>query len=170
MKMCYVIITDATKTPRIVHFLKTKRSLTPSVTTMPKPKRVVTTLSAGLNTKGAFHRLNYAQLEGNVGFRFIDTPQGFRVSALTGPCFGIRVADDLGEVPAIMEARPTIFGWQGGISMKYKFLALKVGYEHPLSGYWVSDIFERIGEPIIGYRLMTTSKPQSLFIRLGITF
>ena len=128
------------------------------------------TVGAGLNTKGAFHRLNYAQLEGNVGFRFIDTPQGFRVSALTGPCFGIRVADDLGEVPAIMEARPTIFGWQGGISMKYKFLALKVGYEHPLSGYWVSDIFERIGEPIIGYRLMTTAKPQSLFIRLGITF
>lgn len=122
----------------------------------------------GLNTKGGYTRVNYAQLEGNVGYRFVDTPTGFRVSAMTGPCFGIRVADDLGEVPDYLMTKPAIIGWQAGVLMKFKYIALKVGYEQSLTGYWDPDVFNE--RPNMGYYVQTTSKPLSLFIRLGFVF
>lgn len=126
------------------------------------------TLGAGLNTKGGYKRVNYAQLEGNAGYRFIDRPGSVQVSAWAGPFFGLRVADNLGEVPAELETKPTMTGWQAGLLMKFKFIALKVGYEQALTGYWGQDVFNT--RPLIGYSLMTTSTPHSLFIRLGYAF
>ena len=128
------------------------------------------TAGAGLNTKGGYTRVNYAQMEGNVGFRIIDSPKGFRVSALVGPCFGIRVADNWNQLPDYWETNRTIFGWQAGLLMKYKFISLKVGYEQSLSGYWAPDVFDKLAKhSLIGYPVMRTSKPQALFIRLGIS-
>ena len=136
----------------------------------------------GFNTKGADARVNYAQIEGNVGYRFIDTPKGFRVSAFTGPCFGIRVADDQGDKVPIHIIRettsdeqidsaicPTLFGWHAGLSMKLRFIALKIGYERSLKSYWDPAFSEAI-HMSNGKELLTTSIHHSLFIRLGFMF
>ena len=66
------------------------------------------TAGVGFNTKGSSHRVNYVQLEGNAGYRFIDTPYGFRVSALAGPFFGIRVADDRYELNVSFSANQDV--------------------------------------------------------------
>ena len=46
------------------------------------------------------------------------------------------------------------FGWQGGLTAGYKFLALKVGYE-----YGFCNIIEKID-----------SKPGEFFFRVGVRF
>ena len=126
------------------------------------------TLGAGFNTKGGYTCINYGQVEGNIGYHFIERPSSFRVSAWAGPFFGLRMSDDLGEVPANLKTRPTMTGWQAGFLMKYKFIALKVGYEQALTGYWDPNVL--MVRPSMGYYVMTTSKPHSLVIRLGYVF
>ncbi len=128
------------------------------------------TAGVGFNTKGSSHRVNYVQLEGNAGYRFIDTPYGFRVSALAGPFFGIRVADDRYDwVPNYDATNPTLFGWQAGVLMKFNFIALKIGYEQALTSFYNEQVTTETFYAD-GRRVFMTTRPQSLFIRLGFTF
>ena len=128
------------------------------------------TVGAGVNEKGGAYRVKYAQIEGNAGYRFIDTPRGFRVSALAGPFFGIRVDDDRDKwVPLYSPTQPTLFGWQAGLSLKFKPVALKIGYEQALTSYFNKEITTQTVYAD-GSRVYPTTRPQSLFIRLGVTF
>lgn len=128
------------------------------------------TIGAGLSTKGGLLRANYVQLEGNAGYRFLDLPYGFRLSALMGPFFGVRVADNRKDwVPFMPELKPCLFGWQAGFLLGFKFVALKIGYEQALTGYYDKSVSTQYvnadGKPSF-----PTSKPHSLFIRLGFEF
>ena len=64
---------------------------------------------------------------------------------------------------------PTLFGWQTGILLRLRPVALKVGYEQSLTGYYNADImsqsFRGDGSPYF-----PTTKPHSLFVRLGFVF
>lgn len=72
------------------------------------------TVGAGLNTTGGRRRINYAQLESNAGYRFLDTDSGFKLSALAGPFVGIRVADDRNLwAPQPPEVKPAAWGVAG---------------------------------------------------------
>jgi hypothetical protein len=62
-----------------------------------------------------------------------------------------------------------LFGWQAGLSMKLRFIALKIGYERSLKSYWDPAFSEAI-HMSNGKELLTTSIHHSLFIRLGFTF
>ena len=128
------------------------------------------TVGAGLNTKGGELRVNYAQLEGNVGYRFLDTPSGFALSALAGPYCGIRVSDNRKDwVPLLPELNPLLFGWQAGVKFQFKPIAIKVGYEQALTGYYDASVSSQIvkgnGDPSF-----PTTKPHSVFVRIGYTF
>jgi hypothetical protein len=117
------------------------------------------TLGAGLNTKGHAYQINYAQLEGNAAYRFINTDSGFSLSALTGPYFGVKIADNSRNwVPGIKFQSCSV-GWQAGIQMIFfKRLSLKVGYERAFNS------------PIKGYAQSSDRIPHSLFIRIGDAF
>lgn len=118
------------------------------------------TIGAGLNTKGGLLRVNYAQLEGNAAFHLVNIPDGFQVSAFTGPCFDIRVADNRKDwVPFFPKLNPISVGWQAGILAGFKSFALKVGYERALTGYY--DHATTINNA------MPSSITHSLIIRFG---
>ncbi len=111
------------------------------------------TLGVGLNTKGGQYITNYAQLEANAAYRFIDTDSGFSLSALAGPYFGVKVSD------GAMYAKPYSVGWQVGIQMiVFNHISLKVGYERALT------------IPTKGSRHGFDDIPHTIFIRLGDVF
>ncbi len=117
------------------------------------------TLGAGLNTKGQNCQINYAQLEGNAAYRFINTDSGFSLSALTGPYFGVKVADNSSDWDSGVQYEPRSVGWQAGIQMIFfKRLSLKVGYERAFN------------TPMKGYAQSSDKIPHSLFIRIGDAF
>ena len=128
------------------------------------------TVGAGLNTTGGRRRINYAQLESNAGYRFLDTDSGFKLSALAGPFVGIRVADDRNLwAPQPPKVKPAAWGWQAGVLLRFRSVALKVGYQQALNGYYDSAVSSQFytadGQPFF-----PTSRCHSLFIRLGFTF
>jgi len=128
------------------------------------------TVGAGLNTTGGLLRINYAQLETNAGYRFVDTPSGFRLSALAGPYCGIRVADNHKDwTPFMPEPNRFAFGWQAGIQVGFKPFVLKVGYEQALTAYYDKSITDTMVNAD-GSPTLPTAKPHSLFIRIGYMF
>ncbi len=128
------------------------------------------TIGAGLKTTGGVRRINYAQLEGNAGYRFVDSPKGIKISAIAGPYLGVKVADDSKYwAPTPPEVKPFTCGWQVGLVTRIKPISLKIGYEQALLGYYDAAISEQYitadGKPT-----WPTSKPHSLFVRLGFIF
>ena len=128
------------------------------------------TIGAGLNTTGGQRRINYAQLEGTAGYRFVDSPKGLKLSAIAGPYLGVKVADDSNEwVPLLPAVKPVTCGWQAGVVMRFRPISLKIGYEQALVGYYDASVSSQIvkgnGEPSF-----PTTRPHSLFVRLGFTF
>lgn len=128
------------------------------------------TVGAGLHTTGGVRRINYAQVESNAGYRFLDTDKGFKLSVLTGPFLGIRVADDRNYwAPLPPEVKPATWGWQAGVLLRFRPVALKIGYQQAVEGYYdpvVSSQFHTAD----GRLTYPTTKCHSLFIRLGFTF
>lgn len=128
------------------------------------------TVGAGLNTTGGLLRINYAQLETNAGYRFVDAPSGFSLSALVGPYCGIRVADNHKDwTPFMPEPNRFAFGWQAGIQIGFKPIVLKVGYEQALTAYYDKSITDTMVNAD-GSPTLPTAKPHSLFIRIGYMF
>ncbi len=128
------------------------------------------TIGAGLNTTGGRRRINYAQLESNAGYRFVDSPKGLKLSAIAGPYLGIKVADDRNDYAPLPPAvKPVTCGWQAGVVMRFRPISLKVGYEQALVGYYDASVssqyYKADGQPAY-----PTTRPHSLFIRLGFTF
>ena len=128
------------------------------------------TIGAGLNTTGGRRRINYAQLESNAGYRFVDSPKGLKLSAIAGPYLGIKVADDRNDYAPLPPAvKPVTCGWQAGVVMRFRPISLKVGYEQALVGYYDASVssqyYKADGQPAY-----PTTRPHSLFVRLGFTF
>ena len=121
------------------------------------------TLGAGLSNKGGLLHASYAQLEGNAGYRFLDTHNRFSLSALTGPFFGVKLKDTHQDwIPNFPELRPVTFGWQAGVLLRFRPVALKVGYERALMGYYDKATTENY--------MLPTSAIHSLFLRVGVEF
>ena len=128
------------------------------------------TMGAGLNTTGGVRRINYAQLESNAGYRFVDAPNGLKMSVIAGPYLGIKVADDRNDwAPLLPDVKPVTCGWQAGVVMRFKPISLKIGYEQALLGYYDASVsaqyYTSAGKPTF-----PTTRPHSLFVRLGFTF
>ena len=127
------------------------------------------TLGAGFNTKGSSYRVHFAQLEGNAGYRFVETQKHFSVSAFTGPYFGVKVADDK---DIWVTYSPVSVGWQGGLLLRYRPVSLKVGYERSFNTL-VQSISGSVFPDQSGNSHTSTQVtiiPHGLFIRLGFEF
>ena len=93
-----------------------------------------------------------------------------KISAIAGPYLGVKVADDSKYwAPTPPEVKPFTCGWQVGLVTRIKPISLKIGYEQALLGYYDAAISEQYitadGKPT-----WPTSKPHSLFVRLGFIF
>lgn len=105
-------------------------------------------VGAGYVTKGCEGwDPGFIQIEGNGAWNFVNNGDA-KVGIFTGPYLGFAVSDD------DISMNTVDFGWQGGLTAGYKFLALKVGYE-----YGFCNIIEKID-----------SKPGEFFFRVGVRF
>ena len=90
----------------------------------------------------------FLQIEGNGAWNFVNNGDA-KVGIFTGPYLAFMVSDD------DMQSTNTFdFGWQGGLTAGWKFLAFKLGYE-----YGFCNMIKKID-----------SKSGDFFIRVGVRF
>lgn len=111
--------------------------------------------SAGLSyaTKGCENwDPGFLQIEGNGAWNFVNNGDA-KVGIFTGPYLAFMVAKDEDALGAL-EANSFDFGWQGGLTAGWKFLAFKLGYEYGFCNI-IKDVDSKSGD---------------FFIRVGVRF
>lgn len=116
----------------------------------------------GFNTKGTFYRVNYLQVEGNMGYCLFNE-SNLKFSMFTGPFLATKVgSDNFGTSYGIyienqnfkhenQGYRRITYGWQIGLNIDLKRVSIKVGYERTIPSYAtysnnsLNQVFARAG-------------------------
>lgn len=109
--------------------MKTRRVCFGIDYTAPISEKFEWTVGAGLNEKGSMYKISYAQIEGNVQYKLF-AKNSWTIAQFAGLFGSVRTTSNE-ELEGNFNS--FLFGIQGGMTVMYKRLSLKVGCEQSLT-------------------------------------